>query len=698
MRIFVSAAEISSDLQAEKIIRSFLELNLHPGVEIFGIGGPRLRSIPGFRSLARAEEMRVMGFTEVLSKLSQLRVLRARIESELDRTPPDVILTFDYPDFHFSLMKRLEARPWFESALRICGIPPKVWVWRRGRVETIRRLYDGVWVIFPFERDFYENLGIPVIYEGNPLIAEILGRAERNFAPEADGVVRLAVLPGSRDAELSHHLPLIEPTLHHLSLLLGKTVAAEVPVPKGVDRRILESALVSSDRVVYRFTKDDSRAVLLRNRLGLIKSGTATLEAAVLGCVPVIFYKMSPISEWIFFTLVRYLGPVGLPNILLGVKQRKDNVFPELIAGDARPARLATELFRLMEDPARIEELRLKGAELRSGLAPHLNVPREIARKIESWIRHAPKRPIQRNSTFWVRAGSFLWSSLNWVRRRIPFRRLEKLPLPSVMVGNLQVGGSGKTPLVIALAREAISRGYRPGVVSRGYGGSYPENVRLVERPEPSSVIGDEPLEMIQAVPGLKLALSSDRRLGARELERAGVNFIIADDGFQNLGFDTDVRILMVTDAGRGEVLYRDFDSEAGRADLCLQSKGRKSGRFPGVIELEWRVEALPGHPVWIWTAVGDPAELEQFYRKLGLQIEKVIAKPDHAVPDLGEVKKLMEEARAAGALLAITEKDGVKFPPELRERCFILRRSVRLSPEVLRLFERLQAKPRAVN
>jgi tetraacyldisaccharide-1-P 4'-kinase len=67
-------------------------------------------------------------------------------------------------------------------------------------------------------------------------------------------------------------------------------------------------------------------------------------------------------------------------------------------------------------------------------------------------------------------------------------------------------------------------------------------------------------------------------------------------------------------------------------------------------------------------------------------------------VPDLAEVKKLMEEARAAGALLAITEKDGVKFPPELREKCFILRRRVRLSPEVLQLFERLQSKPRAVN
>jgi lipid-A-disaccharide synthase len=353
MRIFVSAAEISSDIHAEKILRALIQKLEGIPVEVCGIGGPRIRSIPGFRSLAQAESMRAMGFVEVLSKIPLLKSIQSQVLSFLDEYPPDLILTFDYPDFHFSLMRRLSKRSWFSKALKICGIPPKVWVWRKKRVEIIRALYDAVWVIFPFEKKFYQDYGIPVIYEGNPLIADLVSAYSQSTKEIPNEELRIAVLPGSRDGELKSHLPLVHSTLERLSKLCGIPVAAEVPIPSGVDSGQLERVLVSSPSVRYQFFSDGSGEVLARNSVGLIKSGTSTLEAAVLGCVPVIFYRMNPLSEWIFRLFIRYTGPVGLPNILLGIRKREQSVFREFLGRQANPEALAQELMGLVKDSAR---------------------------------------------------------------------------------------------------------------------------------------------------------------------------------------------------------------------------------------------------------------------------------------------------------------------------------------------------------
>jgi tetraacyldisaccharide-1-P 4'-kinase len=147
----------------------------------------------------------------------------------------------------------------------------------------------------------------------------------------------------------------------------------------------------------------------------------------------------------------------------------------------------------------------------------------------------------------------------------------------------------------------------------------------------------------------------------------------------------------MVTDAARNEAIYRDFDSAASGADFVFQSKGQKSSRFPQAIEIDWDVDAIPKGPVWIWTAIGDPVDLVQFYARRGLRAERLILKPDHEAPNLAELTTLLEDARVAGARVAITEKDAVKFPAELRHRCLILRRSLRMGGSMNAIFERLQ-------
>ena len=329
MKIFVSAAEISSDLQAEKILREFIKLFPAETIEIAGIGGPKLRTLAGFQVVEKAENLRAMGFTEVLAKIFKIKKILNHTISFLESYQPDLILTFDYPDFHFALLNACAKIPILNRAKKICGIPPKLWVWRSKRIEKIRNLYDAVWVLFPFEKTLYESAGIPVIYEGNPLMAEVMSH-ELAQKPEwnTKEQITIAVMPGSREAEIREHLKVIPKALQLLSEKCGKRILAEVPVPVGISAQSVSQKLRRSTGVSYRFYEGSSHAVLARNSVGLIKSGTSTLEAAMLGCVPVIFYRVSFISRLIFQFVVRYKGAVGLPNILLGVKERAKAIFP----------------------------------------------------------------------------------------------------------------------------------------------------------------------------------------------------------------------------------------------------------------------------------------------------------------------------------------------------------------------------------
>jgi lipid-A-disaccharide synthase len=694
MRIFVSAAEISSDIHAEKIIRALIQKWEGVQIEICGIGGPRLRSLPGFRCLATAESMRAMGFVEVLSKLSALRSIQNQVLIFLDEYPPDLVLTFDYPDFHFSLMKRIEQKSWFRQALKICGIPPKVWVWRKNRVETIRRLYDAVWVIFPFEKKFYQERGIPVIYEGNPLIADLLATHPQSQKTPVKNEIRIAVLPGSRDGELRSHVPIVHASLMRLSELSGLPVRAEVPIPSGVDSSLIERSLPSHTPVHYHFFPNGSGEVLARNSLGLIKSGTATLEAAVLGCVPIIFYRMNPVSEWIFKLAVRYSGPVGLPNILLGIRDRKDSVFPEFLGREANPEALASEIFSLIKRPERVTDLQKAGDSLRQALVPQGKVSEAVADAVFDLLRAPRSNRVRRGRSWGVGMISFLWSSVNFARRS--FRRgfqitAPKLGVKSVLVGNLQAGGAGKTPLVIEIAKEAIQRGFQVGVVSRGYGRDRKERVKLVQAGEAAAVIGDEPAEIVAALPGVKIALSADRILASQALIAEGVNFIVADDGFQNLNFSADLSILAVTDADRNEIPYRDFDSAIRQANLVVQTKGKNTGRFGEVHEIHWESPPPPVGPLWIWCALGDPEEVVDFYRSRGYPIDRVFRAPDHAVPDTGQFEAMLVEASRSGARVAVTPKDAVKLTRAHQEKVLVLVRSLRAPKLMHQIFQRLQ-------
>ena len=355
-------------------------------------------------------------------------------------------------------------------------------------------------------------------------------------------------------------------------------------------------------------------------------------------------------------------------------------------------------MYSLIENASLVQEKQKVGEQLRSLLIPQLNISEKIAVQFKRVLEEQSIRPVIREKRLWISVVSFLWSLVNLLRRKLyslGILKTHTISIPSILVGNLQAGGSGKTPLVIAIASEAVKRGYQVGVISRAYGIRLQDPYLLVgpdyhlelhDRPD---LIGDEPAEILAAVPEVTLGLGKDRVLVSQALEVHGIDFLIFDDGFQNLKFKTKKTILAVTDALPSEVVYRDFLSAASGATLVLQTKGFPKPAPIKSRSLLWHIDSLPTGPIWLMCAVGDPLEVVQFYKNYGVQIERVFVLPDHAAMDLVQVKRWTEEARASGAVFAVTQKDWVKMKTDSSLTPFVLKRKIVFEDWLDALFER---------
>jgi len=295
----------------------------------------------GVQLLQRIDRVAVVGGTEAVARLPALWRAFRSLRDRVRRNPPGALVLVDFPEFNMRLAR----------AARRAGVPvvyfvaPQVWAWRRGRVRAMARDLRRVLAIFPFEVGLYEEAGVPVEFVGHPLLDVLpaLGREESRAGLAEPGNLLVGLLPGSREAEVRRHLPLLLDAARRIRGRQARTRFV-VPAAPTVDRGALEAAGLASG-LPLQVLRGEAYRVMAAADLLLVTSGTATLEAACYGTPMVVLYRLSRLSYALARLLVRGVSHISLPNILAGRA-----VVPELIQDRASPDLLAAAALRLLED------------------------------------------------------------------------------------------------------------------------------------------------------------------------------------------------------------------------------------------------------------------------------------------------------------------------------------------------------------
>jgi lipid-A-disaccharide synthase len=354
--VMIVAGEASGDAHGARLCAAICALA--PDTRIFGMGGARMRAA-GVDLLADVSRRAGVGSTEVVASIPALYRVYRLLRESLQREPPSVLVLVDFPEFNLRLAgvaRRL-------GVPVVYFVPPQIWVWRRWRIRTIRRRISLVLAVFPFERALYAEAGIPVEFVGHPVLDALATAPSRAEARRAlgleDASLVIGLLPGSRRREASELIPVMTAAKERLAERWpgARFLLAQAPT---LDDEFVATVLAGADGI--RVVRNAS-AVMRAADLLLVASGTATLEAGLLGTPMVVCYRVSWVSEILARLLVR-VPWINLVNLTLGRA-----VVPELrLRHEFTVERLVDEANRLLDSPELREAQRAAFAELHGQL------------------------------------------------------------------------------------------------------------------------------------------------------------------------------------------------------------------------------------------------------------------------------------------------------------------------------------------
>lgn len=352
MKLAVVAGEASGDLHASEVIRELK--NLDPTLEMFGIGGDLLAR-EGMMLMHHASEMGVVGLVDVLRHYPMFRRAFNELMERIERERPDAVFLIDYPGFNLRVARRCK-----ELGLHVIYyISPQLWAWRQGRVRHIARYVDRMIVIFPFEEEFYRKHGVPVTYVGHPLIEQLAGVRKPPRRPEE---LRVALLPGSRRMEVRGLLPAMLDAVENLrrSPSEGRKVNAYIIQAPTIEHELLREIVDAKGSDVPILPHDRGEGVAAAD-IALCASGTATLEAAILGTPVVVMYRLSRLTYILGKKLVQ------LPNFSLVNIVGEKEIVPELVQSEVNGERIASEVRKIVA-PGHYEQVCAELARIRERL------------------------------------------------------------------------------------------------------------------------------------------------------------------------------------------------------------------------------------------------------------------------------------------------------------------------------------------
>lgn len=327
MKYFLIAGEASGDLHGAHLVSALKEADSEADIQCWG--GDKMQEA-GAKVLKHIKELAFMGFVEVLLNLPQILKNFKLIKQQMLTFKPDVVVFIDYPGFNLRMAEWTHKK----GIKNAYYIAPQVWAWKENRIQKMRKYIDRLYVILPFEKEYFESRDIDTRYVGHPLLEGISSKMEDRSKKTNDEKL-VALLPGSRKQEIEKMLPVMLKALE--------------PFP---DIKAVIAGAPNMDRDFYQqWTKTSSKVSLMENRtydlLGradyaLVTSGTATLETALFQVPQIVLYK----GNWISYQIARRFVKVpyiSLVNLILGRP-----VVPELIQNEVEPKTVAHKLQKLM--------------------------------------------------------------------------------------------------------------------------------------------------------------------------------------------------------------------------------------------------------------------------------------------------------------------------------------------------------------
>jgi len=335
----IISGEASGELHGAELVRAIRKLS--PDTQFFGVGGERMRQA-GVELLYDVDHLEVVGVWEALLSLGYHRKLLKELISFAETHRLSAIVLIDYPYFNLHFAHRVKHL----STPIIYYIAPQVWAWYPSRIKKIARLVDKMLVILPFEEELYRQQGLKVEFVGHPLLEEVVAELDRssfckkyNLDEESEIV---SLLPGSRQREIKYLLP---PMLQSIPLLQrARKINFIISLAERVDRRLVER-MAKSYLPQVTLVERDTYNVIKNSDLMVVTSGTATLEAAVLGTPMVVVYKLTFPGYLLAKLLVR-VKYISLVNILAGRE-----VVTELLQYRVTARNIAKEVLRLLLNP-----------------------------------------------------------------------------------------------------------------------------------------------------------------------------------------------------------------------------------------------------------------------------------------------------------------------------------------------------------
>ncbi len=348
----IVAGELSGETHAAHLVRA---LTKALPLQVSGIGSTLLGEA-GVRTICDYRNISVTGLSEILAKAGHIRRAYRTVKDHLERERPGLLILVDFPGFNLRIARLAHAL----GIPVVYFIPPQLWAWRKGRIHDIQSSVDLVLCILPFEETLYRDHGVPVAYVGHPYARTVKPLYEKEAFSSMFGIDGSApvitVMPGSRQNEAAKHMPLLLSVIDRLKADIDRFTVL-LPVADSIDDDFFAPFIRGRDYIIP--VKGLPHDCLKHSNAAVIASGSATLEAALLGVPTLVVYKISVFSYLVARMVVK-VKYISLPNILAGKE-----VFPEFIQS-IDPQRIAKTLVSMLNNDT--SAVREELEQVRNGL------------------------------------------------------------------------------------------------------------------------------------------------------------------------------------------------------------------------------------------------------------------------------------------------------------------------------------------